>query len=140
MLCLGSAAHVSTGLFAAAVEEPPPDPRGWMLPVCAVAAIAFWYMHWRWRAGRYFMSRFTTPERETAKLAQTGHVYLPAAIASTAGAALLALWTVFGLVANVWFGYLFLLLATVFMISACWTVKEFWWPTERRTPDWARRS
>lgn len=85
------------------------------------------------------MSRFTTHEREAAKLARAGYVCLPAAIACTALTTMFALWSAFGLVGNVWFGYVFLTLAATFLVAAGWTAKEFWRPSKRRTPEWARR-
>jgi hypothetical protein len=47
--------------------------------------------------------------------------------------------TTFGLVANVWFGYLLLTLAAIFLVAAGWTAKEFLSPSKRRAPEWARR-
>jgi hypothetical protein len=110
-----------------------------MLPVTATAAVVFGWLHRRWRAGRYFMSRFTTHEREAASFARAGYVFLPTAISFTAVTTAFTLWSIFGLPANVWFGYLFLTLAAAFLVAAGWTVKESWWPSKSRTPEWARR-
>ena len=80
-------------LTASAAENPPPETPGWMLAATVVLAATGWWMHWRWRTGRYFMGRFTTHEREAAKLASIGYIALPAAIGATAMAALVALFT-----------------------------------------------
>ncbi len=130
---------LSTALIVATTTAPPPELPGWMLPVTAVTALVSWWLHRRWRAGRYFMSRFTTHEREAAKFARAGYVFLSAAIACTAITTAFALGSIFGLVANAWFGYVFLTLAATFLLAGCWTAKEFWWPSRRRTPEWARR-
>ena len=128
-----------TAAAAAVAADAPPDVPGWMLPFAVASAAAAWWMHWRWRAGRYFMSRFTTHEREAAKLASTGYILLPAAIGATAMAALLALFTFFSRDTGLWLGYLVAAVAVLFVGSGVWMFKELWRPTERRTPEWARR-
>lgn len=130
---------LSINLIVTTTTAPPPELSGWMLPVTAGTAFVCWWLHRRWRAGRWFMSRFTTHEREAAKLARAGYVFLPAAIACTALTTMFALWSAFGLVGNVWFGYVFLTLAATFLVAAGWTAKEFWRPSKRRAPEWARR-
>ncbi|WP_460821719.1 hypothetical protein [Nocardioides ungokensis] len=85
------------------------------------------------------MSRFTTHEREAAKLASIGYIALPAAIGSTAMAVLVALFTFFDSDAGVWLRYVVAVVSVVFLGSGVWLAKESWRPTKRRTPEWARR-
>ena len=80
------------------------------------------------------MSRFTTHEREAAKLASIGYIALPAAIGATAMAVLLALFTIFDSDAGVWLLYLVAAVSVIFVVSGVWLFKELWWPTKRRTP------
>ena len=118
--------------------RPIAPPAAWMLAVASLCAAVAWYMHWRWRNGRYFMSRFTTAEREAAKWALFGYVLLPCAIGCTALTAMLAIWCLWWLPANAWFGYLFLMLGAGFVGAGGWTLKEWFWPSKRRTPAWVR--
>jgi hypothetical protein len=128
-----SRAHAVTATGA----DPSPPPV-WALPVLAAAAAFCWYMHWRWKTGRYFMSRFTTAKREKAKSVWYGPGQLPTAIGLTAMTVMFAIWEFWGVPANAWSAYLFLGLAAVFMCAGGWAFKEWFWPSERRKPPWAR--
>ena len=123
---------------AGATEDAPATPPPWLLAVAAVGAVFCGLMHSRWKRGRYFMSRFTTPERQKAKLAVNGPPMLPTAISATAGTAILGMWELWGLPTNVWFGYLVLLLSAVFAGAGGWAVKEWLRPSTRRMPAWMR--
>ena len=91
---------------ANAADRPPPPPTAWMLPVVSVAAAIAWYMHWRWRRGRYFTSRFTTAEREAAKWAVFGPVLLPCAIGCNRVDSAARPLGRLGLPTNAWYGRL----------------------------------
>jgi hypothetical protein len=121
-----------------ATDDVPEAPPPWFFAIGAVGAAFCWFMHSRWKRGRYFMSRFTTPERERAKLAVYGPPMLPSAISLTACTAILGIWEVWGLPTNAWSGYLYLLIAAVFVGAGCWAAKEWLSPSTRRMPAWMR--
>lgn len=126
MLCptlteLGS----SVAAVANSSGRPPDAPAAWMLLVASLGAAVAWYLHWRWRRGLYFMSRFTTAEREAAKWAVFGYALLPSAIGCTTLTAMLALWRLCGPPTNPWYGYLFLILGAVFLVAGGWALKEW---------------
>jgi MYXO-CTERM domain-containing protein len=121
-----------TQAATSATEDPPAPPPNWWLPITALAAAFLWWVHWRWRTGGYFMSRYTTAEREKAKLALYGPPALPAAIGCTAATAMLALWEFWGSPTNAWSGLVFLTLAAVVVGAGGWTAKE-WWRSQQAT-------
>lgn len=126
-------------LATATATAPPAPPPIWVLPIIAATAAFFWVVHYRWKHGRHFMSRFTTAKHEQTKLAFYGPRALPNAITGTAGTALTATWIFGDLAHNDWSRLCFLALAVVCLATATWGVKEWHWPTKRRMPAWQRR-
>lgn len=119
-------------------DDPSPGNVSWwvVLGLAVFSAFCGW-MHRRWLVGRPFMSRFTTLERERSKMLIYGYSLLPDCIAIGAMAILLASAKVVP-ISNPLVDLLLLIVFFGFLVAGGWAIKEWNWPTERRTPTWVR--
>ncbi|MFL6172413.1 MAG: hypothetical protein ACJ716_05930 [Marmoricola sp.] len=105
---------------------------------CVVGAVLFAGIHWQFRTGWQMQTGKLAP-RDAVRptVIRLGYTALPGLIGCTAGAVLFAVSLTFGEGnPNPAQGLAVLISALVAGAGAVWLVKEFYAPTERRTPVW----
>lgn len=116
----------------------PPHVPAWALLFCAICTLVLALNHWRFRTGWHINEQYGLGPMAREFVIMLGYISLPGAIASASSFAMLLLGKLAFATSNEWVGFSAMLLLVVAMGSFVWMAKEWFKPTERRTPEWLK--
>lgn len=115
-----------------------PQVPAWVVVFCAVTALILALSHWRFRTGWHMDERYGLDPMAREFVIMLGYISLPGAIASASTFAMVLLGKLAFATSNEWVGFSAMLLLVVAVGSFVWMAKEWFKPSQRRTPDWLK--